>query len=226
MPGGHTGHLLSPIHRAGELSADPESGDSNHGVFGNNFRGGGNRKRSLSWPGGHGGADRYGLGTNSPDQVGGGCGGGIEIYREEGGKIPILYSGGSGDIFDQIPIEASLAREYALTTGIPRSDFLIETTSRNTYENIRETKKILDREFPDSNPHRIFLVTSSVHMPRAILIAKKAGIIPIPKPSDFLLRSPGFNLLDFLPSAETFLDSTRCLNEWLGIVAYRIMGRL
>lgn len=152
--------------------------------------------------------------------------GGIEIYREEGGKIPILYSGGSGDIFDQIPIEASLAREYALTTGIPRSDFLIETTSRNTYENIRETKKILDREFPDSNPHRIFLVTSSVHMPRAILIAKKAGIIPIPKPSDFLLRSPGFNLLDFLPSAETFLDSTRCLNEWLGIVAYRIMGRL
>ena len=100
---------------------------------------------------------------------------GIELYQEMEGQIPILYSGGSGNIFDGVSIEAKLSRRYALTAGIPESDFLIETTSRNTYENIRETKKILNREFPDSNPHRVILVTSSIHMPRAVLIAQKAG---------------------------------------------------
>jgi uncharacterized SAM-binding protein YcdF (DUF218 family) len=151
---------------------------------------------------------------------------GLELYREGGGNIPILYSGGSGDIFDQVPIEGKLTRRYALTTGIPESDFMIETNSRNTYENIRETKIILDRKFPDSNPHRVILVTSSIHMPRAVLIARKAGLDPIPEPADFIVRSGGFDLLDFIPSAETLLDSTRCLKEWLGIIAYRIMGRL
>ncbi|MEA1927191.1 MAG: YdcF family protein [Candidatus Auribacterota bacterium] len=151
---------------------------------------------------------------------------GIELYGEKGGRIPILYSGGSGDIFNQTPIEGRLTRGYALTAGIPESDFLIETHSRNTYENIRESKKLLDREFPGSEQHHVILVTSSIHMPRAVLIAQKAGLIPIPEPADFLVRSPGFNILDFIPSADTFLASTRCLNEWVGIVAYRIMGRL
>ena len=151
---------------------------------------------------------------------------GLELYRERDGKIPILYSGGNGELFDRTPIEANLTRGYAITSGIPESDFMIETTSRNTYENIRETKKILDHKFPSSDPHHIILITSSIHMPRAVLIAKKAGLDPIPEPVDFLVRSTSFGLLDFFPSAETFLNSTRCLNEWVGIVAYRIMGRL
>jgi len=151
---------------------------------------------------------------------------GLEVYREEGGKIPIIYSGGTGDIFDQVPIEARLTRTYALSSGIPESDFLIETNSRNTYENIQETKKILDQKFPGSKTHRVILVTSSIHMPRSVLIAMKAGLEPIPEPADFIVRSSGFDLHDFIPSAETLLDSSRCINEWLGIIAYRIMGRL
>ncbi len=151
---------------------------------------------------------------------------GIELYREYDGLIPIIYSGGSGHIFDRVSVEGELTRQYALSMGIPEYDFLIETTSRNTYENIRETKKILDRDFPGSKPHRVILVTSSIHMPRAVLIAKKSGLDPIPEPADFLLRSSTFHLLDFSPSAETFLSSTRCLHEWLGIIACRLMGRL
>ena len=151
---------------------------------------------------------------------------GIELYREKGGKIPIIYSGGSGNIFDQVSVEGKLTRGYALTMGVPESDFLIETASRNTYENIRESKKILDREFPDSNPHRVILVTSSIHMPRALLIAKKAGLEPIPEPADFIIRSLDLNFLNFLPSAKAFLVSSRCLHEWLGILAYRVLGRL
>ncbi len=151
---------------------------------------------------------------------------GIELYHDKDGNIPIIYSGGSGDAFDQISIEGELTRKYALTTGIPETDFFIETTSRNTYENIRETKIILDAKFPGSTQHRVILVTSSIHMPRSILIARKAGLDPIPEPADFLVRSSGFDLLDFVPSAKALMVSTSCLHEWVGIAAYRIMGRL
>lgn len=151
---------------------------------------------------------------------------GLEIYRELEGKIPIIYSGGSGNIFDKVSIEGSLSRQYAALTGIPESDFIIETASRNTYENIRETQKLLDKMFPDSDLHRVILVTSSIHMPRAMLISQKSGLSPIPMPADFPIRSTDFNLLDFIPSAEAFAISTSCLHEWLGIIAYRLLGRL
>ena len=151
---------------------------------------------------------------------------GIELYREYGGKVPILYSGGSGDPFDQASIEAELAKEYALSMGIPASDFWTETTSRNTYENVQETKRILDQHFPGQSTHRVILVTSSTHMPRSILVMLKAGLSPIPAPADFPVATFPLDPFSFLPSAQAWMVSTKCLHEWIGIIAYRLMGRL
>ena len=151
---------------------------------------------------------------------------GIEIYRKRGGKIPILYSGGSGNPFDQESIEAELAREYALSIGLPSSDFWIETTSRNTYENVRETKRLLDQRLPGQPTHRVILVTSSSHMLRSVLIMLKAGLDPIPSPADFPIVALPLDPLSFFPSAEALMVSSSCLHEWIGIIAYRMMGRL
>ena len=151
---------------------------------------------------------------------------GIEIYRELEGEVPILFSGGSGDPFEPEPGQARLCREYALAMGIPEEDFRIEEISRNTFENIREARRILDREFPGEERHRVILVTSASHMLRSVLIAKKAGLDPVPAPADYGYGRPVTSPFSFYPGAQPLLISTRCLNEWFGIIVYRLMGRL
>ncbi|MFH1038146.1 MAG: YdcF family protein [PVC group bacterium] len=151
---------------------------------------------------------------------------GIELYREYGGRIPIIYSGGSGSPFDPESFEAELARSCAVSIGIPPSDFWTENLSRNTCENARETKRLLDQRYPGADLHRVILVTSSIHMPRSILAMRRAGIDPVPSPADFLVTTFSLDPLSLLPSDRYFTVSTRCLHEWLGIVAYRLLGRL
>ncbi len=148
---------------------------------------------------------------------------GIELYREYGGRLPIIYSGGSGNPFDPESFEAGLARSYAVSMGIPASDFRTEEVSRNTYENARETKRLLDRMFPGRPVHRVVLVTSSTHMSRSVLVMKNAGIEPLPAPADFLAGDFSLDPLSLLPSAQCLAVSTRCLHEWLGIIAYRLL---
>ncbi len=151
---------------------------------------------------------------------------GIEIYRELEGAVPILFAGGSGDPFDPEPGQARLARGYALAMGIPPEDFWSEEESRDTYENLREARAILDREFPGRERHRVILVTSAIHMLRSVLAARKAGLDPVPAPADYEYTSPAGSPLAFFPDPRAFLFSTRCLHEWLGIAAYRLRGRL
>ncbi len=151
---------------------------------------------------------------------------GIEIYRDRGGKIPILYAGGSGDPFQTSSDESRLARSYAVAMGIPEEDFWIEEESRDTFENAREARAILDRKFPGCDRHRVILVTSSTHMLRSYLVLKKAGLDPIPYPADYPAGRIVLSPLTFYPGPRHLLTSTRCIHEWLGIAAYRLMGRL
>ncbi len=151
---------------------------------------------------------------------------GIEIYREYDGEIPILYAGGSGYPFDTSAGESRLARKYAVAMGIPEEDFWIEEESRDTYENVRETRAILDREFPGREPHPVILVTSSTHMLRSYLVLRKAGLDPVPCPADHPVGRIILSPLTFYPDPQHLLTSTRCIHEWLGVAAYRLMGRL
>lgn len=151
---------------------------------------------------------------------------GIEIYRERRGEIPIIYAGGSGDPFVSSPGQARLARDYAVAMGVPPDDFRVEETSRDTYENAREARAILEKEFPGTGPLRVILVTSSTHMLRSVLVLRKAGFDPIPAPADYPIGRIDLSPLTFYPSPGVFLISTRCIHEWIGIAAYRLQGRL
>jgi len=152
---------------------------------------------------------------------------GLELYWRFEQKLPLLYSGGSGDPFDPIGIEPGLAEEYLLRIGVPEKDIWTEAVSRNTFENAREVKRVLDGRFPGVARHRIILVTSFIHMPRALLTMKKAGIKAIPAPADFPLGSTDrFFYFSYIPLIDRLGYSTACVREWIGIAGYRLMGRL
>ncbi len=176
-----------------------------------------------------GGADQKG-GLRTFDELGGTSWRrlwrGIVLYRALGERTPLLYAGGSGDPFIVFSPEAALAREYAMEIGIPKERFWVEDISRDTYESARAVRRILDERFGDARTHRIVLVTSAQHTPRAYWTMRKAGIDVVVAPADFRADIFRWNVFTFLPSAHFFSSSMTSINEWAGIGIYWLRGRL
>ena len=95
----------------------------------------------------------------------------------------------------------------ALAGGIDRSRVLLETRSRNTYENALYSYELIRPKPGD----RWLLVTSALHMPRSIGSFRKTGFEVEPWP----VYEPS--------SREDRLNFA--LREWLGLIVYRILGR-
>ena len=110
----------------------------------------------------------------------------------------------------------------ALKHGIPADK--IEVTDTAVLETSAEVRSIR-RTMEQHGWHRIILVTSAMHMPRAMWLAQKEGIEAIPFPADFGGGSHNpFHLTDFLPEAKCLDRSERAIREWLGLTYYRTFG--
>jgi uncharacterized SAM-binding protein YcdF (DUF218 family) len=145
---------------------------------------------------------------------------------KEGVAPRIVITGGNLDFIrtttgSQAEAAARLLRGLF---DIDSSRILLETKARNTYENGLLTGKLLDSLHL---PRTIILVTSAVHMPRAVMVFKKLGFTVEPAPTNFIADAPRtMKLIDRIPSASTLLYSTYALHEWYGMAAYRLLGRL
>ncbi|CAH0533634.1 hypothetical protein VST7929_01505 [Vibrio stylophorae] len=100
---------------------------------------------------------------------------GIRIYRLYPGSRLVLsgYDGGT---------EISHARmmaKVALELGVPKSDILLLETAKDTWEEANQAASAI-------GDAKIVLVTSAVHMERAINEFENAGLHPIPAPTNFL----------------------------------------
>ena len=144
-----------------------------------------------------------------------------QLYRAH--KAPlVLLSGGTVAIFGPAVIPESQAGQSVLQQwGVPSEAILVELRSQNTHENAIFTAPIL----AGRGVHRSILVTSAAHMPRAVAIFKRAGIVVVPFPTDY---QSGWNqpepLIQWLPDAEWLLKSNRAIKEWVGLAVYRLRG--
>ena len=86
----------------------------------------------------------------------------------------IIVSGGSFLVeTGQAPptqTEALAMRQFLVALGVPESAIVMEGKSVNTIENMRETRALI-------GTGHVALVTSGYHMPRALRLARKAGLI-------------------------------------------------
>lgn len=136
------------------------------------------------------------------------------------GLAPVLvFSGGNADPFaDHAPEAAIMARALA-EIGPQPGMVQTETASRTTYENAVETKKLLGTRT------RIALVTSALHMPRAMALFAQQGFHPTAFPCGYLAGPRASGIRDYLPDIEYLEDSTRAINEWVGLWLYRLAGK-
>ena len=144
-----------------------------------------------------------------------------ELYRR--GKVKkILLTGGSGAILNQEDSEAIMAHNFLKNIGVPEEDIIVESDSKNTWENALFTKQILDEKYPNSS---CLLITSAWHMPRSMKCFDVAEVEYTPFSVDHITErdrwAPNYSIL---PDRNGFYFWEVLMKEWFGIIAYKIKG--
>ncbi len=101
---------------------------------------------------------------------------GIELYNENY-VDKLIVTGGIGEGNDVSDAES--AKNYAVMCGIPEIDIFIEDKSAITQENLENSKAIMD----ENNLKTAIIVSDPLHMRRAMLLAKDAGITAYSSPT-------------------------------------------
>jgi len=149
----------------------------------------------------------------------------INLYHL--GKVDkLLISGSNGFVGDDGLDEAIQFKEVLIENGIPSEDILVETQSKNTYQNAIESKNIVDAE-TDINSY--LLITSALHMRRSKAVFEAAGFenFEIFTTDHFTGETRGYKLDQIiLPNASTLTNWNAFIHEWLGYVSYWFAGYL
>jgi len=140
-----------------------------------------------------------------------------DLYFEKKSQH-IIVSGGS--------LEGPISEAHGMARvlrqkGVPEAAIVLENDSRNTYENALFSQKILQRQQWTS----VAVVTSALHMPRAIATFKKLGIDAIPSniaPQIVIPASAQFNR--WLPHTRSLEASRSIIKEYFGLLGYWLRG--
>lgn len=133
----------------------------------------------------------------------------------------IVVSGGDGSFSGTYEGDAAVSARFFAGFGVPASRLLQETTSRTTFENVRNTKALLE----EGGYADCLLVTSAFHMPRAVGLFRKAGINVLPWPTDYRTSGVARLAFDFTQPSSNAQIATTAMREWIGLFAYYLTGR-
>lgn len=130
----------------------------------------------------------------------------------------LIVSGSA--IGDEPRTHARVVADAAVELGFPRERILEIDTARDTAEETAAIARLV-------GPQRVAFVTSAWHMPRAMRLARLAGLDAVPCPSDYLDR----NNHDDLPllawftwDSDSLVNTTRSWRECLGLAWTSLVG--
>jgi len=154
------------------------------------------------------------------------------LYHE--GKAPLLIlSGGSITWLDgrQSSIAGEM-KEILSALGVPDDAMVLQEKSQNTHEDAVYSNEVLR----EKGIKRIILVTSAMHMPRAVALFEHEGLEVIPAPTDFTVTEEDWNnlvsfniqsqLIALIPSTGNISLTTNALKEYIGMMVYSLRGWL
>ncbi len=133
----------------------------------------------------------------------------------------IIYSGGDASLFANRGREADVVTGLFESLGVPASRVTLEDRSRNTAENAIYSKALAQPKPGE----RWLLVTSALHMPRAIGAFRQAGFDVEAYPVDYQTNGWGDALGVFGSVSGGLGRIDNALHEWIGLIAYRLTGK-
>ena len=134
-----------------------------------------------------------------------------------GSPRPVIVSGGSPS---GPPLAAPLMAELLVVLGVPEDDVVVEEQSRDTYENARESARLLQAH----GLTRPALVTEASHMPRSVRAFRAQGVAVIPAGCNYRASELDQSWLRFVPSAGGASLFQVAAHEWLGMAWYWLNG--
>ncbi len=145
---------------------------------------------------------------------------GMRLFQA--GAAPRILVTGYGDPLS----EAALARRVLLSMGMPDSAILIEPDARTTWENARFTAALVNKHSELFPRKRLLLVTSALHIRRAVWCFERCGLLVTPYPCDVHgSAAPPAEWLNRilwnLPAAWVFCGWDGLIHEWVGMLSYR-----
>ncbi|MCD6581613.1 MAG: YdcF family protein [Desulfuromusa sp.] len=140
---------------------------------------------------------------------------GIRIYRLNPGS-KLIFTGFKGLNEDPVSYPEKL-RELALALGVQDEDILVLNGPRDTMEEA----ELIAANFHDAS---LVLVTTAVHMPRALNLFHRAGLDPVPAPTEHLTK-PFKSWWNF-PTGKTLAHSEYWAHERLGLLWVDLTGQV
>jgi uncharacterized SAM-binding protein YcdF (DUF218 family) len=127
----------------------------------------------------------------------------------------VIFTGGNPNLIIGGPIEADFVVRFFDKFGIPQDRIIVERKSRHTAEHATFVKQLV---MPNAC-ERWLLVTSAMHMPRAIGVFQKAGFAVDAYPVDYQTANTEHPWT--LYSALMNIRKTdQAVHEWIGLLAY------
>ncbi len=113
--------------------------------------------------------------------------------------------------------QGAILRQTAIGHGIAPERVILTVPVLTTEDEARAVSQI-------PAIHSILLVTSAVHMPRAVLLFRSLGLDVSPFPTDErVLGRRRLNLFGFIPSSGALRDAEHALREYYGLAVYRML---
>ena len=154
------------------------------------------------------------------------------LYKQ--GKAPvILLSGGNITwLSGRTTTPAAEMADLMSLMDIPPQALWLQPASENTQEDAEFSAQMLK----ERGIQRVLLVTSAIHMPRAMALFRHQGIEAIPAPTDYTVTQAGLDnlaslepqtlLVNLMPNASSLGLTTNALKEYFGLLVYRLKGWL
>jgi uncharacterized SAM-binding protein YcdF (DUF218 family) len=140
---------------------------------------------------------------------------GIRLYREIPG-CKLLLSGGM--TYDSTS-DAEIMFQVAKDIGIDQNDLVLEAESKDTEDEARLIQPMIGND-------KFILVTSAAHMPRSVGLFTNAGLIPIPAPTDYTIKSELAEPAHFFPTSQALVQTQNAFYEYMGIAWAKLRGKM
>jgi uncharacterized SAM-binding protein YcdF (DUF218 family) len=145
---------------------------------------------------------------------------GVRIYKTATGDgrqatgVKVIVSGyaGKGKIS-----QAEVLYRTALMLGVDSAALIVSPKPSNTEEEAIEYLRLCGKS------KKLVIVTSAIHMPRAMMIFKSAGIDAIPAPTNHLVKYGSVkNKRGWVPSAGNITMMEQAMHEYVGMLWVKI----
>ncbi len=168
----------------------------------------------------------------------------VRLYKE--GKIKkIMIVGMSEEINlmsgkEKKPYRTYKYKDMLRDMCIKENDILIESESKNTYQNAQFTAQFLEK-IKERNKEKIFfnkslkstqnqllVITSAFHLRRSLACFEKAGLKVDGFSADFMTteRKNTLTILSLIPTEEAMAKWGKIIHEIVGYVVYDMTGKL